>query len=456
MATLQEQAKTINDLIDQANQAIDNGDVDKAKEFQQEIEQAQIAYQEQKELEESIHGLEKVGESDKSDSTGSGDEKTETEEKNEKPDKPTDEEKAQAKKETEESDGVETDSLTEEPSDEDIEEPTPEELEEAKKKKEKQGGKRDNMAKQILEDQQNKLSEEAQGFMNYIKSKGAQRDNVKSVDAQPIIPEDIKHKTIKLPETVVDLKQFVNVTPVKNPQGSQPILNAAQETMVSVEELAKNPELASPTFDEVNYKVQTYRGQIPVSEEALDDSEENLANLIANNNKRQELNTTNKHIADVMKSFAKLDVKDADALKHLLNVEIDPAYNVSFVVTQSFYHAIDTLKDNEGRYLFQQDIKSPSGSVLLGKPVFIVKDEELGVKGDKKAFVGDLYYAIFFADRKQASVKWRDHEIYGQILANYMRFDVVKAVDEAGRFITWTGETSESSESGNDTSTPEA
>ena len=56
-----------------------------------------------------------------------------------------------------------------------------------------------------------------------------------------------------------------------------------------------------------------------------------------------------------------------------------------------------------------------------------------------KAFIGDLNYAIFFADRKQASVKWIENEIYGQVLATYMRFDVLKGVEEAGRFLTYTG-----------------
>ena len=295
------------------------------------------------------------------------------------------------------------------------------------------------MARQILENKENKYSEETQAFLNYVKTKGAQRDNVTSVEAQPIIPEDIKYQPEELPETFVDLKKFVNVQPVTTASGSHPILNPAQETMVSVEELAKNPELASPKFTDIDYKVKTYRGQIPVSQEALDDSEANLANIIARNNARQAVNTTNKYIADVMKTFAPVDTANLDDIKQIINVDIDPAYNLSLVVSQSFYQALDTLKDKNGQYLLKQDITSPTGTVLFGRPVFIIKDELFGVKGDKKAFIGDLNYAVFFADRKQASVKWVENEIYGQILAAYMRFDVKKGVEEAGRFITYTG-----------------
>ena len=432
MATLQEQAKSINDLIDQAQKAVNNGDVETARKLKEEIQQAKDTYNEQKEIVDSVSAEEKI-----SGDSEAPKEKTETEAKNEKPEAENVPEKnAEAKPDVDKEPKADEKEQPEEKPETPVEEKTPEELEEEKKKK--LGGKR-SMARKILGNQDNKFSEETQAFLDYVKTKGAQRDNVTSVEAQPIIPEDIKYQPEELPETFVDLKKFVNVQPVTTASGSHPILNPAQETMVSVEELAKNPELASPKFTDIDYKVKTYRGQIPVSQEALDDSEANLANIIAKNNARQAVNTTNKYIADVMKSFAAVDTANLDDIKQIINVDIDPAYNLSLVVSQSFYQALDTLKDKNGQYLLKQDITSPTGTVLFGRPVFIIKDELFGVKGDKKAFIGDLNYAVFFADRKQASVKWVENEIYGQILAAYMRFDVKKGVEEAGRFLTYTG-----------------
>ncbi|MDW4150273.1 phage major capsid protein [Staphylococcus saprophyticus] len=432
MATLQEQAKSINDLIDQAQKAVNNGDVETARKLKEEIQQAKDTYNEQKEIVDSVSAEEKI-----SGDSEAPKEKTETEAKNEKPEAETVPEKdTEAKPDVDKEPKADEKEQPEEKPETPVEEKTPEELEEEKKKK--LGGKR-SMARQILENKENKFSEEAEAFLKYVQSKGAQRDNVTSVEAQPIIPEDIKYQPEELPETFVDLKKFVNVQPVTTASGSHPILNPAQETMVSVEELAKNPELASPKFTDIDYKVKTYRGQIPVSQEALDDSEANLANIIAKNNARQAVNTTNKYIADVMKSFAPVDTANLDDIKAIINVDIDPAYNLSLVVSQSFYQALDTLKDKNGQYLLKQDITSPTGTVLFGRPVFIIKDELFGAKGDKKAFIGDLNYAVFFADRKQASVKWVENEIYGQVLAAYMRFDVKKGVEEAGRFLTYTG-----------------
>ena len=286
-----------------------------------------------------------------------------------------------------------------------------------------------------------KESAELRGFMQYLKSKGQVRDGVKSVDADVIIPKDIVTQPVTLPETVVDLKQFANVTPVKTAQGSYPILESATEVMHTVEELEKNPALAKPKFKQVDYKVATYRGAVAVSQESLDDSDADLAKIIAENNARQQLNTTNKAIADVMKTFTAKEISSLDGIKEIINVDLDASYNLTLVVTQSFYQELDTLKDKNGQYLLKQDITAPSGQALFGRPIAIVRDELLGAKGDKKAFVGDIKHAILFADRVQSSVKWVDNDVYGQVLAIATRFDVKPAVEEAGIFVTFNGDT---------------
>lgn len=279
-------------------------------------------------------------------------------------------------------------------------------------------------------------SKEVRGFMNYLRSKGEIREDVTSVNMDIIIPKDISTQPVTLPETVIDLKQFTNIVKVPTAQGSYPVLESATETMHTVEELAKNPELAAPKFNDVDYKVQTYRGQIAISEESLQDSTPELAGLVAQNNARIGLNTTNKAISDVFKTFAPKTVDGTDALKTILNVDFDPAYNVSLVVSSTFYNELDKLKDKNGQYILQQDITSPSGRTIFGRPVYVVSDTSFGKAGEAKAFIGDIKEAVLFADRAQAAVRWIDNEIYGQLLAISQRFDVVKANEKAGFFVT--------------------
>ncbi|MGI2282588.1 phage major capsid protein, partial [Staphylococcus cohnii] len=108
-------------------------------------------------------------------------------------------------------------------------------------------------------------SKEVRGFMDFLRSKGEVRENVVSEGVDVIIPKDIVTQPVELPETVTDLKAYTNVVKVPTAQGSYPILESPDTVMHSVEELAKNPELNAPKFKGVDYKVLTYRGQVPVN-----------------------------------------------------------------------------------------------------------------------------------------------------------------------------------------------
>ncbi|MEP9852113.1 phage major capsid protein [Staphylococcus aureus] len=284
---------------------------------------------------------------------------------------------------------------------------------------------------------QDQESPEVRDFIHFLRTKGEKRENVTSVEADVVIPKDIVTQPVKLPETVVDLKQYTNVVKVPSAQGSYPILESATTKMIPVAELAKNPELARPTFLDVDYKVETYRGQIAISEESLQDSTPDLAAIVAENNARIGLNTTNDAIATVLKGFTSKTADGTDSIKDILNVDIDPAYNITVVASQSFFNKLDKLKDAQGQYILQNDITSPSGKSLFGRKVEVISDTLLGAAGEANAFIGDVSQAVLFADRAQASVRWIDNEIYGQLLAISQRFDVVPADVNAGFFVSY-------------------
>ncbi|MGB3161552.1 MAG: phage major capsid protein [Carnobacterium sp.] len=263
-------------------------------------------------------------------------------------------------------------------------------------------------------------------------------DGIKKADIAPIIKDDRSTILTKEVNTVVDLKQFTRTIPAKSGKGSYPILKKATTKMVSVAELEKNPALAKPEFEDVAWEVLTYRGAIPLSQESIDDSDQDLVSIVGEHAEEIKLNTTNHAIATVMKTFTAAAIKNLDDLKAIHNVKLDPAYNVSYVVSQTFYQFLDTVKDGNGRYLLQDSIISPTGKVFNGKPIFVVNDEALGAADEAKAWVGDMKRAILFADRKNLGLRWADHEIYGQYLQVVTRFDVKKADAKAGFFLTYT------------------
>lgn len=263
-------------------------------------------------------------------------------------------------------------------------------------------------------------------------------DGVKKTDTTKITSEELVTTPIREIKTTVDLKPFTTIYPAKKASGKYPILKKATSKMVSVAELEKNPALAKPEFEQVDWTVETYRGAIPVSQESVDDADVDLISIVAETVGQIKVNTTNAAIADVLKSFTGKTVANVDDIKKILNVDLDPAYDVAFVVSQSFYQILDTLKDGNGRYLLQDSITAVTGKVLLGKPVFVLSDEVLGEAGEAKAFVGDFKRGVLFADRKDLGLRWADNEIYGQYLQAVLRFGVKKVDAKAGYFVTFT------------------
>ena len=263
-------------------------------------------------------------------------------------------------------------------------------------------------------------------------------DGVKKTDTTKVTSEELVTTPIREIKTTVDLKPFTTIYPAKKASGKYPILKKATSKMVSVAELEKNPKLAKPEFQEVDWTVETYRGAIPVSQESVDDADVDLISIVAETVGQIKVNTTNSAIADVLKTFTAKTVANVDDIKKILNVDLDPAYDVAFVVSQSFYQILDTLKDGNGRYLLQDSITAVTGKVLLGKPVFVLSDTVLGNAGEAKAFVGDFKRAVLFADRQDLGLRWADNEIYGQYLQAVLRFGVKKVDAKAGYFVTFT------------------
>ncbi|WP_286102950.1 phage major capsid protein [Pediococcus pentosaceus] len=309
----------------------------------------------------------------------------------------------------------------------------------AKKQNEEKGGKK--MATNLTAKQnEEKKENRTRSIESYIRSHGTVRDaGLKTGDIGPMIPEEIIYNPEAEVNSVADLSALVTKTPATTASGTYPILKRATAVMNTVEELAESPELAKPEFEEVTWKIATYRGKIPISEESLQDTQVPLMPVIQKNANEQRLNTLNKAISTKLTGFnAKASTADtvADDLKRVLNVDLDPAYDKTIVVSQSAYQALDTLKDKEGRYLLQESITAASGLTLFGKPVVVVNDELLGQVGEAHIWVGDLKRAILYINRVDTQITWVKNEIYGQYLGLVMRFDVEVADKSAGYFIT--------------------
>lgn len=297
----------------------------------------------------------------------------------------------------------------------------------------------------ILDNKIKDLKEKKQAINDFVHKNGVIKDasqQVSSTEVELLIPESIIYDPNAEVDSVVDLSTLVTKVPVTTRSGKYPILKRATGRFYTVKELEKNPALAAPEFEDVSWEVDTYRGQIPMSEESIADADVDVTGIVSNNIGEQKVNTYNQLIAPVLKKFtAKATSTETlvDQIKHILNVDLDPAYRRVIIASQSFYNTADTLKDKNGRYLLQEasaSVAQTAGKTLLGVQVFVVGDDLLGNAGDQVAFIGDMQRGVLFTDRQQISLAWKDNEIYGRYLGGAFRFGISQADANAGYFIT--------------------
>lgn len=281
------------------------------------------------------------------------------------------------------------------------------------------------------------LNEVREAINMYVRDE-AESSGFTSVEGGALIPEELL-TPVRAAEDVVDLTRYVRVVKVNSGAGSYPVIKKSGSVMSSVEELAQNPELAKPTIEKVAYEIATYRGYIPVSQEVIDDADYDVTGLIADEIVDQERNTKNAKIAAILKTAPAKSAAGLDGIKTVMNKDLKKIYSVKLYVSASLYNALDLLKDDNGRYLLQDDITAPSGKSIKGREVIVLDDDMIGAKtGDLVGFIGDAKAFCTLFDRKRNSVKWVDNDIYGQLLAGFTRFDT-KAVDtDAGYYVTYT------------------
>ena len=301
-------------------------------------------------------------------------------------------------------------------------------LKEQNEKKPEQGAER-NM--------NNATVEKRDALNQYIKSKGEKREGVKLVDGGALIPVEVLKPTVK-PEVSVDLTELVKVVKVNSSTGKYGVIEKSKQKMVATEELAKNPELGKFKVTPIDYSVKTYRGSLAVSQEMIDDAEYDIMGLIAEDARNQELATKNFAICEVLKTAPAENAIGFNGLKDVLNTKIKSVYNISLIVTDSMFNAMDKVTDKTGRYLLQPDVTSPTGYRFANKVIYRVPDEMLGAEGEMKAFIGDPKAFVTLFDRVATTAKWVNNDIYGEVLAVFTRFDVKKTDAAAGKFVTYT------------------
>lgn len=279
--------------------------------------------------------------------------------------------------------------------------------------------------------------QEVRDFKNYLETRAdIQGGSLKTDSGFVVIPEEIVTDILKLKEVEFNLDQYVTVKQVKNGSGKYPVVRQSQvAALPEVAELAQNPELAVKPFFELAYDIKTHRGYFMISREAIEDAQIDVLGELKQWMARTIAATRNSAIINVLKNggpgedgpttkIPAATVTSIDDIKDAVNVNLLPNYehNVA-IVSQSAFATIDKLKDGNGNYLVQSDIKEASARRLLGAKVVVLPDEMLGEDGANTIVIGNLKDAITLFDRSQYQASWTSYMQFGEALMVAVRQD---------------------------------
>ena len=225
-------------------------------------------------------------------------------------------------------------------------------------------------------------------------------------DGGLIVPKDVQTRINEYKrQYAFELQSLVDVERVTAPTGLRVFEKLADSVaFMNIDEWETIGEVATPQFEKKEYSLAQYAGILPIPRNLLQDTDAALLDTIAKFIARKTIVTRNAQIlAKINESYVtKKALAGIDDFKDVLNVELDAVFanNAKIITNQDGFNVLDKLKDENGNYLLQPDVKSPTGKALLGKAVVLVPNRELPSKtGKAPVYIGDMKEAIKFFDR---------------------------------------------------------
>ena len=256
------------------------------------------------------------------------------------------------------------------------------------------------------------------------------------------VPEDIQTRINTYREAKASLMDLVDKETVTTNKGQRTYKKRAQQTgFTKVGEGGKIPGGKTPQFERMSYEIEKYAGYFPVTNELLEDSDANITSTLISWIGDESRVTRNKIILSVINKKEKTELKGIDDIKKALNVTLGQAFKATsrIVTNDDGLQYLDTLKDNEGRYLLQPNPAQPMQMVLCAGatriPVSVVPNADF--PSDTKTantrkipmVIGDLKEAVKFFDRKQLTIMTSNIAVAGDLNAFEEDLTLFRAIE---------------------------
>lgn len=224
-------------------------------------------------------------------------------------------------------------------------------------------------------------------------------------DLSILVPKDVNTRINQVVRSLDDLSQYVYIEQVTALSGSRVI--EAYSTMtpfVELNEYDEMKEMDGPKFRPLDYKLKDRGGFLPITNNLLEDTDQNLLNYITRWIGRKAVVTRNTMITNLLKTLTTTDLQNFDDVKKVLNISLDPAISqmASILTNQDGFNWMDQQKDSTGRYLLTDDITNPGRKLFKGRPVIVAANRYLpsdATAGTAPLIIGDLKEAVTLFSR---------------------------------------------------------
>ena len=220
------------------------------------------------------------------------------------------------------------------------------------------------------------------------------------------VPEDIQTQIQHYKEAHFSLRQLVSVENVKTNKGARTYQTKAKAPgFQKVLENGAVQEVTGPRFERITYTIEDYAGYLPVTNDLLNDSDANIAQVIIDWIGQNSLVTDNAEILAILQSNNAVKLGGIADMKKAINVTLGQAYRpaVLIVTNDDGLNYLDTLEDANHRPLLNPNPTEPNkvqlrvGATVV--PIEIVPNSELastdiyGASSDTSVVAGKTYYA---------------------------------------------------------------
>lgn len=261
-------------------------------------------------------------------------------------------------------------------------------------------------------------------------------------DGGYIVPEDIQTRINNWKEAEFSLESLISVENVKRNKGQRTYEKRATMTgFEDIEEGGELQEMDTPQFERIKYDIQDRGGWLPLTNDLLSDTDQNITEIITKWIARKSNATSNQKVIGLINTKEVSQIETMDEIKKAIIVTLGAAYRAGskILTNDDGLFFFSTLKDNNGRDLLQPNPMDAMQMYLSVGPIKVpiiavpnkVIASDVKEKGKLKIpmVCGDFKEAFKKYDRQRTSIMSSNVAVAGSLNAFTQNMTLVRAIE---------------------------